>query len=266
MRAPEAPIGWPSATAPPFTFTAPGRRRASRSSSATTDENASFSSTRSTSSIVLPAFSSAIAPGLGRRAREVGEVVRDVAPARRSSPAPRGRACGELLARDDDAPAPSFTPGALPAVVVPSGSKTGFSAASFSSDVSRRGPSSTATSPTGTISSSKSPSSIALHRALVRAQRPARPGPRARCRARGRRTTPAGPCAAGRSSTSARRGSSSRSATPSPEPVAEARLLEEVRRVRHRLHPAGDDHAVVAGADHLVGDLDRADARTRRPC
>jgi hypothetical protein len=46
------------------------------------------------------------------------------------------------------APAPSFTPGAFPAVVVPSGSNTGFSCASFSIDVSRRGPSSTASSPT----------------------------------------------------------------------------------------------------------------------
>ena len=43
------------------------------------------------------------------------------------------------------------------------------------------------------------------------------------------------------------------------EPVAEARLLEQVRRVRHRLHAAGDDHLAVAGADHRVGDLDRAD-------
>jgi hypothetical protein len=60
------------------------------------------------------------------------------------------------------APAPSFTPGALPAVVVPSGSNTGCSAASFSRDVSRRGTSSTATSPTGTISATKRPSSIAL--------------------------------------------------------------------------------------------------------
>ena len=45
------------------------------------------------------------------------------------------------------------------------------------------------------------------------------------------------------------------------EPVAEARLLEDVGRVRHRLHAPGDDHVVVARADHLVGDLDRAHAR-----
>ena len=48
---------------------------------------------------------------------------------------------------------------------------------------------------------------------------------------------------------------------PVAEPVAEARLREHVRRVRHRLHPAGDDELDVAGADHRVGDLDRADRR-----
>ena len=40
------------------------------------------------------------------------------------------------------------------------------------------------------------------------------------------------------------------------EPVAEPRLLEDVGRVRHRLHAARHDDAVVAGADHQVGDLD----------
>src|SRR5438105_1804541 len=46
-----------------------------------------------------------------------------------------------------------------------------------------------------------------------------------------------------------------------PEPVAEPRLLQQVGRVRHRLHAARDDQLVVAGADHLVGDLDCADRR-----
>src|SRR6266542_463765 len=45
---------------------------------------------------------------------------------------------------------------------------------------------------------------------------------------------------------------------PVAEPIAEAGLLEDVGRVRHRLHSACDDHVVVAGPDHLVGDLDRA--------
>ena len=46
---------------------------------------------------------------------------------------------------------------------------------------------------------------------------------------------------------------------PVSELVAEARLLEHVGRVRHRLHPARDDDLGVAGTNHLVGDLDRAD-------
>src|SRR5581483_9259017 len=57
--------------------------------------------------------------------------------------------------------APSFTPGALPAVVVPSGSKTGLSFAKDSSEVSRRTLSSAVTSPTGTISSANTPESCA---------------------------------------------------------------------------------------------------------
>ena len=48
---------------------------------------------------------------------------------------------------------------------------------------------------------------------------------------------------------------------PVAELVAEPRLRERERRVRHRLHTAGDDDVVVACADHLVGDLDRPDAR-----
>ncbi len=71
------------------------------------------------------------------------------------------------------AAAPSFSGDALPAVTVPVGSNTGLSDASFSSDVSARGPSSLSTvrsrqtSPsntlvlTGTISSLKAPRSCA---------------------------------------------------------------------------------------------------------
>ena len=68
--------------------------------------------------------------------------------------------------------APSFTPGALPAVVVPSGSKTGFSAASDSSEVSRRGPSSAVTSPTGDDLVVEAACVLRRDRALVRAVRP----------------------------------------------------------------------------------------------
>src|SRR6478672_8165064 len=46
---------------------------------------------------------------------------------------------------------------------------------------------------------------------------------------------------------------------PVAEPVAEACLFERVRRVRHRLHTAGDHDLDVAGPDHRVGDLDCPD-------
>ena len=55
---------------PPFTFTRSGSAPSSFAEFSTTDENASFSSMRSTSPIVLPALSSAIAPAFaGVRAR-----------------------------------------------------------------------------------------------------------------------------------------------------------------------------------------------------
>ena len=70
MRPPDAPIGWPSATAPPFTFTCSSSAPSSCVEFHATDENASLISTRATSPIVLPARSSAIAPAFaGVRAR-----------------------------------------------------------------------------------------------------------------------------------------------------------------------------------------------------
>ena len=58
-----------------------------------------------------------------------------------------------------------MTPGAFPAVVVPSRSKTGGSAERRSSEESRRTLSSAVTPPTGTISSSKRPASCAAFEA-----------------------------------------------------------------------------------------------------
>src|SRR5262249_32689531 len=55
-------MGCPSATAPPLTFTFSGSASSIFAELSTTDENASFSSTRSTSSIFLPAFASAFSP------------------------------------------------------------------------------------------------------------------------------------------------------------------------------------------------------------
>src|SRR5439155_8929437 len=60
ILAPEAPIGCPSATAPPFTFTRSGSAPSISTELSATDEKASLISTRSTSPIFLPAFASAI--------------------------------------------------------------------------------------------------------------------------------------------------------------------------------------------------------------
>src|SRR5207253_552183 len=60
MRPPEAPIGCPSATAPPFTFVFSGSAPSCLTELTATDAKASLISTRSTSSIERPAFSSAI--------------------------------------------------------------------------------------------------------------------------------------------------------------------------------------------------------------
>src|SRR6266568_1668215 len=49
MRAPLAPMGWPSATAPPFTLTFSGLSLSWRVTAIAATANASFSSTRSTS-------------------------------------------------------------------------------------------------------------------------------------------------------------------------------------------------------------------------
>ena len=182
MRAPEAPIGWPSATAPPLTLTRPRRCRACGSSCSVTDANASLISHRSMSPGCSPAFVERLLRRVGGRRREVGEVVGD-----RGLGDDRRRARSLPLAAahsseaSTSAPAPSLTPGELPAVCEPSFVKIGGSLASASSDVSRRGASSTSTtvSPflpltvTATISSGRRPSSVAVSAQLVRAQRPA---------------------------------------------------------------------------------------------
>src|SRR5690606_18786153 len=59
MRAPEAPSGWPSETAPPLTFTRSAERSSSLLLAMATTENASLISKKSTSSMVMPARSSA---------------------------------------------------------------------------------------------------------------------------------------------------------------------------------------------------------------
>ena len=70
MRAPLAPIGWPSAIAPPLTFTFDSSTPSMRIELSATEANASLISNRSMSSTDSPAFSSAALVALaGVRAR-----------------------------------------------------------------------------------------------------------------------------------------------------------------------------------------------------
>ena len=55
-RAPEAPIGWPSATAPPFTFTRSQSQPSASPSASAWAANASFASIRSKWPIETPIF------------------------------------------------------------------------------------------------------------------------------------------------------------------------------------------------------------------
>ena len=64
MRAPEAPIGWPSATAPPFTLTLSSSIPSMRIEFKVTDAKASLISHRSMSPGCRPAFSSALRAAL----------------------------------------------------------------------------------------------------------------------------------------------------------------------------------------------------------
>ena len=70
MRAPEAPIGCPSATAPPLTFTRSSSMPSIRVEFSATEANASLISHRSMSPGCRPALSSAFSAALaGVRAR-----------------------------------------------------------------------------------------------------------------------------------------------------------------------------------------------------
>ena len=157
--------------------------------------------------------------------------------------------------------APSLTPGALPAVVVPSGSKTGLSEASFSSEVSRRG------ALVGLELADRDdlvgePARVDRgDRPLVRAERPrvlvlARDPELARDE---RRLLDHVPAVEGRDEAVVdhqvdqrrRRRAGSRSA-----PCASAYGAFDIDSI-----PPVTTTLDVAGADHRVGDLDRADRR-----
>ena len=102
MRAPDAPIGWPSATAPPFTFTVSGSASSIRVELSATEQNASFTSTRLHVADLLARLVERDLAGARRRPGEVGELVGDVAlrDDRREHLEPA--LLRELLARDDE--------------------------------------------------------------------------------------------------------------------------------------------------------------------
>src|SRR3954453_10401595 len=170
IRAPLAPIGWPSATAPPFGVTIASSTPSMRVACTVTPANASLISTTSRSSVVAPirfnAFSSASAGTVCSDANRSADIpyasirATGVSPSRRTAPS---------LATTT-AHAPSLICDALPAVTVPSSVNAGRSVASRSTVVSARMPSSRSTtsgSPlrcgteTRTTSSSNRPASHA---------------------------------------------------------------------------------------------------------
>src|SRR5215212_8543673 len=120
MRAPEAPIGWPSAMAPPFTFTFDSSTPSMRIELSATEANASLISKRSMSSTDSPAFSrAAFVAFAGVRAR-YGKSSATAAWATIVASAGRPLELAHSSDASTSAPAPSFTPGALPAVCAPS--------------------------------------------------------------------------------------------------------------------------------------------------
>ena len=128
-RAPEAPIGWPMAMAPPLTLTLAGSQPMSLLTAQACAAKASLASTRSRSSTFQPAF-------LQRRARRrdrAGAHDRGIDAGLRPGHDARQRRHAALggLARliSTTAAAPSLMPEALAAVTVPSLSKAGRSLA-----------------------------------------------------------------------------------------------------------------------------------------
>src|SRR5829696_2941810 len=163
IRAPVMPYGWPSAIAPPcgFSLSLNGSTPISRHTGSTCAAKASFNSTTSTSSIVMPARAST------RRTASIGPtpMISGSTPetddatirARGSIPSSRARVSDMTTT----AAAPSFSGHGLPAVTLPPGLNAGSSCDSFSSVDDARGPSSFATPSHGVISRSKKPFSCA---------------------------------------------------------------------------------------------------------
>ena len=161
-RAPDAPIGWPIAIAPPLTLTFEVSQPRSLLTAQACAAKASLASIRSRSPIVPAGLLQRGARGRDRAGAHDLRIDAGLAPrhdARRAACWPSLAAC--LAVISTTAAAPSLMPEALPAVTVPSFSKAGFSLAIASMVAPWRGYSSVSTmmSPlrvlmvTGTISS-----------------------------------------------------------------------------------------------------------------
>src|SRR6478736_3421103 len=142
MRAPVMPNGWPSAIAPPDTFSLSWSMPNSRAEPSTCTANASLISYRSMSSIVMSALVSALrVASMGPRPMTSGDSPdTPVATMRANGVNPSSRALVSLMITT--AAAPSFRGHALPAVTVPFGRNTGLSWLTLSYVVPARGPSS----------------------------------------------------------------------------------------------------------------------------
>ena len=129
MRAPDAPMGWPMAMAPPLTFTFAGSRPNSFTTQSDWAAKASLDSIRSRSDTVQPAFSSAFfEAGMGPVPMISGStpaLAQETIRARGSIP----RFLASSAVIRTMAAAPSLRPEALPAVTDPSLLKAGFSPA-----------------------------------------------------------------------------------------------------------------------------------------
>ena len=155
------PSGWPSAIAPPLTFTRSSSMPSSRTTARLCEAKASFSSTRSMSPISTPVRASSLrTAGIGPMPITRGSTPATALPAKAASGStPSARARSSLAITS--AAAPSLMPLELPAVTVPPARKAGRSFASSSAVESGRGCSSTVTSPTGISSSAKRPAACA---------------------------------------------------------------------------------------------------------
>ena len=270
-RAPDAPIGWPSAMAPPLGLKTSLPRPRSRCEARPTAANASLTSIARRSSSATSLLASAARMALaGCSCRLLsGPATTPWAPisARTRSATPSCSA----LARDmtTTAAAPSEICEALPAVMVPSLRNAGFRRPSVSAVVPGRTPSSSLNrtgSPlrcgtgTSTISSGEAAvldrgggQLVAAGGVLVLLLAGEAVGVVVLLGRLAHRLVVEGV----------------------EEPVVEggvdelgvavavalARLGQQVRRLGHRLHAAGDDDLELAGADELVGHRDGAQAR-----